>query len=151
VREAFTIKGDEGQGIVEQIDGAVEIDGGLYLIEMKWWANAIGRQEIAPHLVSVYKGGDVGGIFVSYSGFSPAAIEDAKMGLTQKIFVLAELQEIVQVIDREGDLKTFSVPSVSWCSRRIHAPERLLVQEASGRNSRRVSRWLGLTGVSRKD
>jgi hypothetical protein len=35
VREAFTIKGDEGQGIVEQIDGAVEIDGVLYLVEMK--------------------------------------------------------------------------------------------------------------------
>jgi hypothetical protein len=105
VREAFTVKGDEGQGIVEQIDGAVEIDGVLYLVEMKWWAKAIGRQEIAPHLVSVYNRGDVGGIFISYSGFSSAAIEDAKMGLTQKLFVLAELREIVQVIDREGDLK----------------------------------------------
>ena len=107
VREAFTIKGDEGQGIVEQIDGAVEIDGVLYLVEMKWWNTPIGRQEIAPHLVSVYGRGDVGGIFISYSGFSPAAIEDAKTGLTQKLFVLTELQEIVQVIDRESDLKAF--------------------------------------------
>jgi restriction system protein len=49
----------------------------------------------------------VGGIFISYSGFSPAAIEDAKTGLSQKIFVLAELQEIVQVMDREADLKEF--------------------------------------------
>jgi restriction system protein len=61
VREAFTIRGDEGQGIVEQIDGAVEIDGTLYLVEMKWWEKQIGRQEIAPHLVSVYGRGDVGG------------------------------------------------------------------------------------------
>lgn len=60
VREAFTIKGDERQGIVEQIDGAVEIDGVLYLVEMKWWDKPIGRQEIAPHLVSVYGRGDVG-------------------------------------------------------------------------------------------
>ena len=43
VREAFTIKGDEGQGIVEQIDGAVEIDGVLYIVEMKWWDKPIGR------------------------------------------------------------------------------------------------------------
>ena len=107
VREAFTIKGDEGQGIVEQIDGAVEIDRMLYLVEMKWWDKPIGRQEIAPHLVRVYGRSDVGGIFISYSGFSPAAIEDTKTALSQKMFVLAELQELVQVIDRGGDLKTF--------------------------------------------
>ena len=107
VREAFIIKGDEKQGIVEQIDGAVEFDGMLYLVEMKWWDKPIGRQELAPHLVSVYGRGNVGGIFISYSGFSDAAIVDAKTGLAQKVFVLAELQEIIQVIDREGDLRTF--------------------------------------------
>ena len=31
----------------------------LYLVEMKWWEKPIGRQEIAPHLVSVYGRGDV--------------------------------------------------------------------------------------------
>jgi hypothetical protein len=107
VREAFTLKGDGGQGIVEQIDGVVEIDGMLYLVEMKWWDKPIGRQEIAPHIVSVLYRGDVGGIFISYSGFSPAAIEDAKTGLAHKVFVLTELQEIVQVIDREAELKAF--------------------------------------------
>lgn len=107
VREAFTLKGDEGQGIVEQIDGAVEIDGVLYLVEMKWWDKPIGRQGIAPHFVSVYGRGNVGGIFISYSGFSPAAIEDAKIGLAQKVFVLTELEEIIQVIDCEADLKIF--------------------------------------------
>jgi hypothetical protein len=107
VREAFTLKGNEGQGVIEQIDGVVEIDGVLYLVEMKWWDKPIGRQEIAPHFVSVYGRGDVGGIFISYSGFSPAAIEDAKTGLAQKVFVLTELQEIIQVIDREANLKVF--------------------------------------------
>jgi restriction system protein len=104
VREAFTIKKD-GDGIIEQIDGVVEIDGVLYLVEMKWWNKPIGRQEIAPHLVSVYGRGDVSGIFISYSGYSPAAIEDAKTGLTQKVFVLTELQEIVETLERDGDLK----------------------------------------------
>jgi restriction system protein len=107
VREAFTLKGDEGQGIIEQIDGAVEIEGMLYLIEMKWWDKPIGRQEIAPHFVSVYGRGSVGGIFISYSGFSTAAIEDAKTGLSQKVFVLTELQEIIQVIDREANMTAF--------------------------------------------
>jgi hypothetical protein len=53
--------------------GVVEIDGMLYLVEMKWWDKPIGRQEIAPHFVSVFNRGDVGGIFISNSGFSPAA------------------------------------------------------------------------------
>jgi hypothetical protein len=62
-------------------------------------------QEIAPHLVSVYGRGDVGGIFVSYSGYSDAAIEDAKTGLVQRVFVLTGLQEIVEILERDGDLK----------------------------------------------
>jgi restriction system protein len=85
----------------------VEIDGAVYLVEMKWWNTPIGRHEIAPHLVGVYGRSDVGGIFISYSGFSSAAIEDAKTGLAQKVFVLCELQEIVQVIEQESDLKMF--------------------------------------------
>jgi len=104
IREAFTIKKD-GDGIVEQIDGVVEIDGSVYLVEMKWWHKPIGRQEIAPHLVSVYGRGDVGGIFISYSGYSSAAVEDARTGLSQKVFVLTELHEIVEVLEREEDLK----------------------------------------------
>lgn len=105
IREAFTVKKD-GNGIIEQIDGVVEIDGVLYLVEMKWWDKPIGRQEIAPHLVSVYGRGDVGGIYISYSGYAPAAIEDAKTGLAQKVFILTELQEIVGILERDGDLKT---------------------------------------------
>jgi restriction system protein len=107
VREAFTLRSQQGEGIIEQIDGAVEIDGVLYLVEMKWWDKPIGRQEISPHLVSVYGRADVGGICISYSGFSPAAIEEARNGLAQKVFVLGELQEIVQILEREGDLKEF--------------------------------------------
>lgn len=113
VREAFTLSGSKREGIIEQIDGAVEIEGLLYLVEMKWWDKAIGRQEIAPHFVSVYGRGNVGGIFISYSGFSPAAIEDARTGLAQKVFVLCELQEIVEVLEREGDLKAFFKEKVS--------------------------------------
>ena len=107
VREAFTLKNQEGEGIVEQIDGAVEIDGVLYLVEMKWWDKPIGRQEISPHLVSIYGRAGVGGICISYSGFTPAAIDEAKNALAQRVSVLADLQEIVQILERESDLKEF--------------------------------------------
>jgi restriction system protein len=105
IREAFTLKSQKGEGIIEQIDGVVEIDGALYIVEMKWWDKPIGRSELAPHLVSVYGRGDVAGICISYSGFTPAAIDEAKIGLAQKVFVLTELHEIVQTLEGEGDLK----------------------------------------------
>ncbi len=107
VKEAFIVKGDEKQGILEQIDGAVDFEGMVYLVEMKWHADPIGRAELAPHMVSVFNRGDVGGIFISYSGYSSPAIDEARTGLAQKTFILTELQEIIEVVDREGDLKAY--------------------------------------------
>lgn len=106
MREAFTVKGDPGEGIIEQIDGAIELNGALYLVEMKWWDKPIGRENIAPHLVSVFnRGGDVRGIFIAYSGFSAAAVADVKTALAHKIFVLMELEEITHALDNDADLK----------------------------------------------
>lgn len=45
IREAFTLTGDDGEGVVEQIDGVIEIDGHLYFIEMKWWEKPIGGRK----------------------------------------------------------------------------------------------------------
>ena len=100
---------------------------------MKWWDKPIGRQEIAPHFVSVYGRGDVGGIFISYSGFSPAAIEDAKTGLAQKVFVLTELQEIIQVIDC----------LVAACERELRESDSA---EATDRLEARIAATLANTG-----
>jgi hypothetical protein len=44
IREAFEVH-DEGAdgGTIEQIDGAIELDGRMYLVEMKWWSQPFGR------------------------------------------------------------------------------------------------------------
>ncbi len=60
VREAFEVVSQEGEGIIEQIDGVVEIDGYLYLVEMKWWKNPLGKIEVSPHLVNVFNRGHAG-------------------------------------------------------------------------------------------
>src|SRR5260370_33013951 len=76
VREAFTVKGACGEGVIEQIDGVVEIDGDLYLVEMKWWNGPIGPGEISPHIVRIFNRGLQGkGIFVSYKLYTDAALE----------------------------------------------------------------------------
>ena len=92
--EAITLKGDEGQGIAEQIDGVVELKG-LFLAEMKWEAEPLGRDKIASHLVRVFNRSLAGGLFISYSGYTPAAIQDCKDALREKAIVLCELAELV--------------------------------------------------------
>jgi restriction endonuclease Mrr len=105
VREAFTLRGVRGEGIIEQIDGLVEFRGHLYFVEMKWYRDPIGRPELSPHLVSVYGRGDVRGLFISASGYTPAAIADTKNALTQKVCVLMDIEEIVALLEREGELQ----------------------------------------------
>ncbi len=107
VREAFEVVGDEGEGIVEQIDGVVEIDGYLYLVEMKWWKKPLGKADVSPHLVNIFSRGHAGGILISASGYTKPAISVCKEVLSQKIIVLCELEEIVFVLERKVSLKEF--------------------------------------------
>ncbi len=104
VREAFVVTNPEGGGAVEQIDGAVELDGRLYLAEMKWWNKPLGRVDVDPHLVSVFSRGEAGGIFISASGYHDSAIEDFKGALAHRVVVLVELQEIVDMFRIEASL-----------------------------------------------
>jgi len=101
VREAFTLKGDEGQGIVEQIDGVVEIDGHLYLVEVKWWDQRLGPGDVAQHQVRVFNRGQARGIFISATGYTDAAIQACRESLHRAPFVLCELEEVVRALEAE--------------------------------------------------
>lgn len=110
VRESFTVKGACGEGIIEQVDGVVEIDGDLYLVEMKWWNKPIGTNEVSPHLVRVYgRGAQAKGIFISYTDYTAPAIDTCRQALAGGALVaLCKLSEIVTVLerhDRGADLK----------------------------------------------
>lgn len=98
IREAFMVRDADGGGTIEQIDGAIEFDGRVYLVEMKWWNQPLGRGEVASHLVRIYTRGDVGGILISNSPYHASAVADCKDALTAKTVVLVELREIVQAL-----------------------------------------------------
>jgi len=104
VSEAITLKGDSTNGIIEQIDGVVQIRGHLYLVEVKWEQDTLGRDKVAPHLVRVFSRGLAGGIVISYSDYSPAAISDCKDALRDKIIVLCKLDEIVRALEHGVNL-----------------------------------------------
>jgi hypothetical protein len=107
VREAFTIKGKCGEGVIEQIDGLIELEGHLYLVEVKWLNTTIGVSDIAPHLVRVFnRGGQARGLFVSYTDFTDPAIAQCRDALSRgAVVVLSTLQEFVSCLERESDLK----------------------------------------------
>ena len=99
IREAFERRDPETGRTIEQIDGAIELDGRVYLVEMKWWSEPLGRGDVASHLVRVHHRGDVGGILISSSPFQRSAVADCKDALTTKTVVLVELREIVDVLN----------------------------------------------------
>jgi restriction system protein len=67
----------------------------------------LGSAEISPHIVRVYgRGGQARGLFISYSEFTESAITTSRDALAGgAVIVLAKLQEIVELLDREADIK----------------------------------------------
>lgn len=107
IKEAFTIKGNEGEGIIEQIDGVIEIDGQIYLVEMKWWEKPLGPGEVSQHLVRVFSRGQAGGIFISNSGYTLAAENTFREALQQKVVVMCTLEEFVRLLEKEIEFRKF--------------------------------------------
>lgn len=102
VRDSFTLTTDAGQ-IFEQIDGLIELSNQPYIVEVKWWKDPLGVDGVSQHLSRVYGRAGVHGLIVSASGFADTSIALCRTALTQKTIVLAELREIVYLLEREGD------------------------------------------------
>ena len=105
IKDAFTLCGQFGQGIIEQIDGVIEIDGEIYIVEMKWLKDPLGKAEMSEHLVRIFNRGGARGLIISASGFSKPAYETAKEALAHKVIILVHLREIVDILEELGDLK----------------------------------------------
>ncbi len=107
VQEAFTVIGMESEGIVEQIDGVIQIDGHLYFVEMKWWNDPIGVPQIAEHMVRVFLRAESRALIISASGFTSPAITTCKDALVKKVVALCTLEDFVKVLDQQLDLLAF--------------------------------------------
>jgi hypothetical protein len=105
VREAFQRAGNAGEGVVEQIDGVIAHDGEIFLVEMKWWDKPLGTNEVSQHLVRVFTRDCAKGILISYSGYTDPAVTICRESLSKMLVVLCTLQEIVLLLEDEGDLK----------------------------------------------
>ena len=104
VREAFTIQGVEGEGIITQIDGAIELDNRIYLVEMKWLKEKVGPGDVAQHLNRVMYRAGAGGIFISATDYTLSAQNILCQALSHRVHVAIHLQEIIYALEKESDL-----------------------------------------------
>ena len=107
VRESFTLVTEPGHGVIEQIDGVVELDSHIYLVEMKWLKEPVGRAELSDHMVRVFSRSASGGIFISYSEYTTPAIDVCKELSSQIVIVLCTLQEFVMLLESDMSLVEF--------------------------------------------
>jgi restriction system protein len=112
VQEAFHLVGNEGEGIVEQIDGVIELKGALYFVEMKWFQNPVGKAEISEHLVRLMSRAEGRGVFISATDYTDPAVHTAREFLQHNIIVLATLQEIVRVLEQQDELVDFLLKKI---------------------------------------
>jgi hypothetical protein len=105
IRESFRRTGDQGQGIIEQIDGAIELDGEIYLVEMKWLKDKAGVSDVSQHLVRVFTRGSSRGVFISATEYTDPALQTCKEALAKAVVILCSVQEILMLLEHVGDLK----------------------------------------------
>lgn len=104
VKESFRTIGDKGEGVIEQVDGVISLDGELYLVEVKWLSRTVSVDDVSRHLVRTYHRGSSRALFISASEFSPGALKICTEALQQTVVVLCLLDEIVRCLENETDL-----------------------------------------------
>jgi restriction system protein len=84
VHAAFHLTDDSGDGIVEQVDGVIELKGHIYFVEMKWYRVPVGVAEISQHLVRLMGRDQARGFFISASDFTGPAVKQTGEFLQQR-------------------------------------------------------------------
>lgn len=104
VREDFRRKSPDTGTVLEQIDGVIELDGAIHLVEMKWLNVPVGMGEFSPHLSRLFLRANAHGIFIATNGYTEPVLTECKNALNLKTIFLCSLQEFVMLLQRQGDL-----------------------------------------------
>lgn len=104
IREDFRRKDPDSSVVLEQVDGVIELDGVVHLVEMKWLKDPVGVAEFAPHLVRLFGRANASGIFIATNGYTEPVIKECANALNQRTMFLCSLQELVLLLQRQDDL-----------------------------------------------
>lgn len=97
-RESYRVKG-------EQIDGSIEFNGNVYLVEAKWTGGPVNRSDLVVFADKVSrKSKFTRGIFVSHSGYVENAVETYAIGKTPEI-ILIDMKEMTWALENGIDIE----------------------------------------------
>ena len=104
VHEDFKRRDPDSGTVLEQIDGVIALDGVIHLVEMKWLKDPVGIGDFSPHLLRLFGRASASGIFISNSEFTDPVLKECANALNQRTMFLCSVQEIVMLLQNEGDL-----------------------------------------------
>jgi len=103
-RDSFKLRNERGV-ILEQIDGAIEVDGMTWLVESKWWDGMVNIEAVGQHICRVMvRPPTVGALLISGSGFTVSAVATAKQALANRPVVLMTLADLWKTVESKSDL-----------------------------------------------
>jgi restriction system protein len=106
IRESFVLRTDDGQ-IREQIDGAIEIQSHLYLVEVRYRDSPTGAEEIARHLSRVQYRSGARGLFISVSALTEPAVISFREAHQEKVHLAMIFSELVPILDEDHSLSVY--------------------------------------------
>lgn len=105
LKQDFKRISSESDGILEQIDGVIELDGKIFLVEMKWTNSPISNRDIFAHLGRIHYRAEARGIYISAAGYTASAKEAANNALIKsELIILIDLKEITDILENKTDL-----------------------------------------------
>lgn len=105
VKEDFKRRSPDSSDVIEQVDGVIQLDGHLYLVEMKWISGPVGVNHISRHFSRLFLRSDTRGLFIVAEGYAATTIEECRNALSKIVLALCSLQEFVALLEREGSLE----------------------------------------------
>jgi hypothetical protein len=108
VSEDFRRKALDSNVVVEQLDGIIEFDNAIYLVEMKWLNTPVGIGDFTPHLSRLLlRPNNARGIFIATNGYTDAVLAECRKALNLRTIFLCSLQEFVMLLQNNHDLVNF--------------------------------------------
>lgn len=96
-----------GESIPVDVDtsGLIEFDRNSYLVDVLWREHPISSHNIGPHLVRVFNGNGVRGLFISGAGYTNSAAEAWQLALQEHCVVLLTIEDITLLLESHGELQ----------------------------------------------
>jgi restriction system protein len=113
IRESFRITDDKSPGVMEQIDGVIELANHIYFVEMKWLSRPVDIDDVSRHLVRIYHRGYSRGLFISATEFTSAALSTCVEALQRTVISLVTFDELTRLLESHGDLPAFLLEKIN--------------------------------------